>query len=198
MNREIKTFDFFQYKPFAKDSANFSFLAKLAALKMKGHREQIQNEAIAYIEGVAPYELQYIFNPNELQGNIGKFKSFYNVLNKETDFTKIIEQTCLFFDTNVDDFSRYLISDSYLENKERLWESYFALIIEMGFQNENRTAIIKVIGLCNFLETTFNHLDDSQLSTTLDTAKLVSLFNANVILDKDIFPLPSSSYISFN
>lgn len=198
MNREIKTLDFFQYKPFTKDSASFSFLAKLASLKIRGHREQIQNEAIAYIDGIAPYELQYVSNPSDLQGNINKFKSFYNILNKDKNFTQIVEQTCVFFNTNVNDFLIYLKSDSYLENKEKLWESYFALIIEMGFQSENRSAIIKVLGICNFLEVIFNHLDDSQLSTTLNASKLVSLFNASIILDKDIFPLPSSSYISFN
>jgi hypothetical protein len=198
MNRDIKPLDFFQYKPFSKNSVNFTFLAKLAGLKMKGDREQIQNEAIAYIDGIAPYESQYVSNPNDLEGNIGKFKSFYNILNKDKNFAQIIEQTCLFFNTNVNDFLIYLKSDSYLENKERLWESYFALIIEMGFQSENRTAIIKAIGLCNFLETIFNHLDENKLKTTLNTTKLISLFNANIILDKDIFPLPSSSYISFN
>ena len=36
-----------------------------------------------------------------------------------------------------------------------MFKSFFTLIIEMWFQNENRTAIIKVIGVCNFLEVTF-------------------------------------------
>ena len=37
-----------------------------------------------------------------------------------------------------------------------MFKSFFTLIIEMWFQNENRTAIIKVIGLCNFIEVIFS------------------------------------------
>ncbi|MCV9929774.1 hypothetical protein OIU83_19085 [Flavobacterium sp. LS1R49] len=189
---------FFYYKPFLKKSPDFSFPAKLVSLKAKGQRELMQNEALDFIDGIVPYNLQYVFNVNELYGDIGKFKLFYDFLYKGKILTHIIEQTCVFFDTSVKDFLIYLESDSYLENKQRLWETYFALIITMGYDNENRTAIMKVMMLCNFLEKVFDHLDDAQFTTTLDKTKLFSLFNASIVLNEEIFPLPAKSSMSIN
>ena len=102
----------------------------------------------------------------------------------------MVAQTCTFFNTDVVDFSEYLKSDAYLENKERLWESYFALIIEMGYENENLKSIIEVLTLCNFLEVVFDHVDSSQDCTILEQDVLRSLINATIVLDKNIFPLP--------
>lgn len=182
--------NFFYYTPFTASPPVFTFSEKLSSLKTASDRKGMQTEAISFIEGKSPYESQYVVNVNILQGYIGDFKLFYCSLAKEESLILIIEQTCLFFNTDVTDFSEYLNSDPYLENKERLWDSYFALIIEMGYENDNLISIIEVLTLCNFLEVVFIHLDSSQYATTLDQSALSSLFNATIVLDKEIFPLP--------
>jgi hypothetical protein len=182
--------NFVYYKPFATSPPVFLFPNRLASLKLENNRSGMQKEAIYFIEGKPPYELQYVIKVNALQGYIGNFKSFYHFLKKEKILTTIVKQTCFFFKTDEANFSNYLTSEDYLENKERLWESYFALVIEMGYNSENLTALIEVLILCNFLENVFKNIESLIDITTLSNEILLSLFNATIVLDSDIFPLP--------
>ncbi|MFY0629710.1 MAG: hypothetical protein JXR05_04965 [Flavobacteriaceae bacterium] len=185
--------NFFYYKSYLGSPPIFTFSEKLSSLKSANDRQGIQNEAIYFIEGKPPYESQYVTSVDKLLGYIGNFKLLYDHLNTLEDLTIIAEEITIFFKTDALSFSEYLKEDSYLENKERLWESYFALIIENGYENENLTSIIEVLTLCNFLEIIFHHLDDTQLITTYNKSELSFLFHANIVLDKNIFPLPPYS-----
>lgn len=187
-----QSWNFFKHKPSSNDT---SFYKKLALLKSNGKRQLIHEEAIKFIEGTS-YENHYVADLYSLEGYISKFELFYNSLRNKKELSQIVEETFLYFDTDIDDFSRYLKSDSYLENKERLWETYFALIIEMGYDNQNLTSITKVLTLCNFLENIFNNQYDTPFITTIGKKKLDSLFNATIILDKNVFPLPPYTLIT--
>lgn len=185
-----RLWNFFYYKPFIKSPPVFTFINKLSSLKSVNNRQGMFTEATSFIEGKSPYELQYVDNLASLHGYISNFNSFFFFLAKEKNLNLVIEQTCIFFKTDVTNFSNYLKTTIYLENKERLWESYFALIIEMGYENDNLISIIEVLTICNFLEVVFNHLDYSQNNTTISQTTLLSLFNATIVLDEKIFPLP--------
>ncbi|WP_438712414.1 hypothetical protein ACSTS3_08705 [Aquimarina muelleri] len=185
-----RLFNFFYYKPFTLSPPIFTFSNTLISLKSLSDRQGMQTESISFIEGTPPYQFQYVNNVNILKGYIGNFKPFYDYLAKEKNLTLVVAQTCTFFSVEVVDFQKYLNSKTYLENKEKLWESYFALIIEMGYENENLISIIEVLTLCNFLEIVFDNVVDHQLVTMLESAVLLSLFKATIVLDKDIFPLP--------
>ncbi len=190
ISRSEHLFNFFGYSSYQIILPSPSFLNTLGLLKSAQNRKGMQTEAISFIEGKSPYQSRYVKNVHELQGYVGGFQLFYEFWEKEERITDVVTQTCTFFNTEVADFLAYLKSDVYLVNKERLWESYSALVIEMGFENENLISIIEVLTLSNFLELVFQYLDRNQFSTTLDTVKLKSLFHATIILDKNIFPLP--------
>ncbi len=180
-----KLTNFFYYTPFITSPPKYFFITQLYKLNNEQDRKGMQSEAVSFIEGNPPYQSQYVTNVNELEGYIGDFKSYYEYLNKEKSLTLIVSQTCIFFKTDVTDFSNYLKTNAYLGNKERLWESYDALVIEMGYDNDNLIAIIEVLTLCNLLEFVFNKEIEK-----LDEAVLKSLFKATIVLDKNIFPLP--------
>lgn len=181
---------FIYYKPFIISPPVFLFPNILASLKQANDRKGMQAEAVSFIEGKSPYEAQYVINVNTLQGHLGSFQSFFHSLNKEKNLSNIVEQTCLFFGTDAIQFSAYLKSNVYLENKEKIWESYFALIIEIGYDSENLASLIEVLTLCNFLEIVFKDIGNTECITILKNETLLSLFHATIILDKGIFPLP--------
>ncbi len=181
-----RLWNFVYYKPFATSTDVFLFSNKLASLKKENNREGMQVETICFIEGQSPYVNQYVTDVNRLQGFIGSFKMFYHFFKEEIP-TTIVEKTCLFFATDEVSFSDYLISEDYLVSKERIWESYFALIIERGYAMKNLMDLTEVLTLCNFFENVFkNDIDPIALSNDA----LRSLFNSTIVLDINIFPLP--------
>lgn len=190
INETARKWNFFSYIPITKSPPSPTFIDKLTELKSSNDRKGMQAEAVLFIEGSSNYKLLYVNNVNNLDGYIGSYLTLYNYLNTEKVFYDLVQTVCAFFETSSANFSNYLKSDSYLSEKERLWESYFALIIEMGYQNENFERIIKVITLCNFLETVFSNLNYENTTTFLDEINLKELFYATIILDSSIFPLP--------
>lgn len=191
-NASEMKWSFFTYAPPAVSPPSpCVFTEKLVSLKSSGDRKGMEAEAVTFIEGEAPYQLQYVANVDDLQGYIGSFRYFYRDLEKIRNLTTIVERTCLFFESTVANFSTYLKSGNYQTYKEQLWESYFALIIEMGYSGKNFEEIIKVLTLCNFLENVFSNLNTEQHATTLNETALLQLFHATIILDNQIFPLPA-------
>jgi len=191
ISQSEKEWSFFTYQMPAKSPPDdYVFIEKLTQLKTAANRKGMQTEAVSFIDGQPPYQSQYVNNVRSLQGKINRFINFYALLEVEDNLFYIVEKTCIFFDTTVSTFSEYLKSDGYQTQKELLWESYFALIIAMGFEGENLEQIIKVLTLCNFLEMVFNNLNTTQTATELDETTLFYLFRATIVLYADIFPLP--------
>ncbi len=190
INATEKIWNFTSYKPDAKKTTANLFYNNLVKLKTANDRLGMQKEAVSFIEGASDYKQQYVDNVYQLEEYIGGFLSFYHDLERQKDLTNIIRKTCSFFNTNVKDFSNYLKKDTFLKAKERLWGSYFALLIEIGYENEILEDIIKVVTLCNFLETIFDQLKSKQEESLIHESKLKYLFHATIILDDKIFPLP--------
>lgn len=181
---------FFYYSPYSSTTIAFTFPNKLAALKTSGDRVGMQQEAISFIEGKSPYEAQYVNNVHTLKGYINQFQSFYKVLRNEKNLGHIIEQTCTYFHTDKITFSEYLKSDDYLIEKERIWESYFALLIEMGYSLRNLTSFAEVLVMCNFIELVFDACSNTKDSVVFEEKKINDLLNATIVLSEIIFPLP--------
>lgn len=180
-----KIWNFFTYNGLIYSPPFTSFTDQLSTLKAAGNRKGMQSEALLFVEGSTPYQWQYVKDVRQFHGYIGKFLSFYNALQKTEQLTHTIEKTCLFFNTDVEHFSTYLHSNIYMDDKAKIWESYFALIILPGYENDNLEDLIKVLILCNFLEIIFEKPAIAQHET-----KLQPLFEATVVLNKTIFPLP--------
>lgn len=170
-----------------------SFIAKLAALKMTNNRQAMEDEAVLFIEGAAPYTSGYVRHVNELAGQVGRFPVFYEELADMESLVQSVELAVAFFGTGVKELAGYLTSAAYLETKESLWGSCFALIIVQGYESRSLHDITRALMLCNFLEIVFSNLDETRSATTLDNRKLHHLFRATLLLDSTIFPLPGSS-----
>lgn len=196
INAADKSWNFLSYTPLVTSPPTYFFPDKLASSKAANDREAMQQGAISFIEGIPPYEQQFVNNVHALPGNIGTFLPFYNLLVKSGDLDQIVEKTVVFFNTDIAAFLDYLKSSDYLAQKERVWESYFALLIEMGYEIDNLKNTIKVLTLCNFLETIFNNLDSKQSATLLSQKALSQLLYATIVLENAIFPLPPYTILS--
>lgn len=182
--------NFFYYSPYTSTTIAFTFTNKLAALKTANNRLGMQEEAITFIEGKAPYENQYVNNAHTLKGYISQFQSYYKVLRDEKVLINIIDQTCNYFHTDKVTFTEYLKSDDYLIEKEKIWESYFALLIALGYEIRNLTTFTEILVMCNFLELVFNACNNTKDSIVFEQKRLENLLNATIVLSETIFPLP--------
>jgi hypothetical protein len=172
-----------------------TFYDRLVALKASGNRVGMENEAIAFLEGIEPYQNQFITQINKQLGFIGSFAALYNDLKTTKSNDNVVVLVCNFLKTDVTSFVDYLKSPAYIQLKERFWFSYFALLIVMGYKNSELEAIIKILTICNYVEIVFSHLNTNTKATVtvLEKNALFNLFHATILLDKDIFPLPPYS-----
>lgn len=185
-----KKWNFFTYVPDVSSPPLNTFASVLAGLKTQGDRQGMQSQSVAFVEGTSPCQPPYLEHVGQLQGDIGGFLLYYEVLKASKNLTHVVAETCVYFGCSVQEFSAYLGSSEYLYEKEQLWSSYFALIILMGYNSENLEDIIKVLTLCNFLEAVFGGLGAAQLETSFTQSQLHELFYATVILYAEVFPLP--------
>ena len=182
--------NFFGYTIANSSPPTNTFYDQLKALKEAGNRLGIRTEAIAFLEGKLPYQNQFVLRVKKQSGYIGSFVALYNNLETTKANDNVVTLVCNFLKTDVISFTGYLKSAAYNESKERLWYSYFALLIEMGYRNNDLEAIIKNLTICNFLENIFSNLNTKGTATVLGKEVLFDLFHATILLDKTIFPLP--------
>lgn len=189
-NPSQEKWNFFYYSPYTSTTIAFTFPTTLATLKTATNRQGMQEEAIKFIEGEAPYENQYVNNAHTLKGYINQFESFYKVLRNEKLLLNIIDQTDTYFHTDKVTFTEYLKSDDYLIEKERIWESYFALLIASRYGHRNLTTFTEILIMCNFLELVYNACNNTKDSIVFEQKRLEDLLNATIVLSQTIFPLP--------
>lgn len=182
--------NFFGYTIAHSSPPKNTFYDQLKALKEAGNRNGMENEAIAFLEGVPPYQNQFVYEVNKQSGYIGSFAALYNHLQNTKSTDNVVILVYNFLKTDVTSIIEYLKSTPYMDSKERLWDSYFALLIVMGYRNSDLEAIIKNLTICNYLETIFSHLNARKTVTVLESKALYNLFHATILLDKAIFPLP--------
>ncbi len=80
----------------------------------------------------------------------------------------------------------YFTDPAYLADIDRLWQSYFALIIQLGHDRKLLADITLALWLAHILAVT---LDPLGKPSALTPAQLSSLPNATIVLPSAIFPL---------
>lgn len=193
ISRRDKKWNFFTYEPATLSPSVTGFTDQLKQLKSSANRQGIQQEAVSFAEGDSSYTGLYVENVGQLGEYAGEFLLLYSQLCSPEGYINPVSFVNDFYDVTTADFSAYLKAEKYLRNRERLWDSYFALLIEAGYDRENFAEIIAVLTTCNLLETIFSNLDQDQTGTTLSQQEILSLLNATILLPETIFPLPPYS-----
>ena len=176
------TYGFLKYK-----AASNKFYTALKGFKKSKDREKMLSEAAKFIQGDGSYKNQYIEQWSDLKGHIARFLSVVDTIGDS--FENLAKCIVDELDSDFTKFKKYLKDKSYLEQKENLWNSYFALVIELGYQYKWLDQVTRILVAINFIETIFNNLDKDN-KCTLTAEQLILLRAATILLPDDILPLP--------
>jgi len=183
-------FSFVVYEPFNTSPPANSFFYKLLVLKNANDRNGMEEEAVKLIEKEDLYGNIFVTSLEDLIGTIVLFPPVSIEINKLDNYDALILFICEFFETTTDEFYNYLKSQDYLFQKERLWQSYFALIIRLGYRYQWLDQISKLIVICNLMEEIFFNITEDACKTPFDYDEVKDLMQASIILPNSIFPMP--------
>jgi hypothetical protein len=145
--------------------------------------------ANAFLEGLPPFEGQFVAHLASLVGPIQDFWLIDEWL--RTDPPVLDNEALLRYVEEIlkGPVSEYVTSTVYLSQKERLWESLFALAIILGYRTGLLEKIVTTLVMCRLVERL--GAGDPALGTP---EGILEAARATILLPPRIFPLPPSDY----
>ncbi len=201
LTSEDLQFNFVQYPdPYESPpvSSTNSFFNDLVHLRESGKpdtRNEMENLAVNYIDGSVEYEEKFINNVNEINGPIKYFSKIDDYIRKTPEFEieALICEAESILHKEKDEITSYLKSTEYNFEKDSIWQSYFTLIIILGYRYDLLEYFTKTLVMCNLLEYIFL---ENNFDISIDEIK--SLAFATIILPESVFPLPPSTSQKFS
>lgn len=99
---------------------------------------------------------KYISMSSELQGLIALFANLESLIELESIFDpqELLSWVLQEFEIKkLKVLEKYLQSETYLEQKDQIWQSWFALAFINGYQEASLKELSKILKFCHFLET---------------------------------------------
>ncbi|MEM6271604.1 MAG: hypothetical protein AAF998_19360 [Bacteroidota bacterium] len=189
---------FVQYAPLLQSPPRTSLFTELVALRAKlptdpETRIKMEERAVGYIDN-SP---QYISNLTKLEGTIRRFAKLYEVLQgvKEYNYETLLGVTETILGADQATLRDYLRSPKYRRERDRVWQSYFALVVVLGYNYRLLREFTTVLVTANFLDVLF-----FDLRLAAKPSAMRSLIKATIILPifhdqlqvgaEQLFPLP--------
>jgi len=180
----------YSYKPTSPATTNLytSFLSNFnsSGMAKKGAREKINEDAFDFVNGVSPYEGQYIGNISSLPAPFTLFPGIYDSIhdNPPSDTKALSSLITEKSNEDIETLSLLMVNSEFLQIKEQVWQNVFALTV-LNFYNINSLQDeIKILLVCNLIEYLIN---DPQ------TSDLEQILSASVTLPSPIYPLPATA-----
>jgi hypothetical protein len=186
---ELK-FGFVVYEPLHTSPPINSFSDKLIELKENQDRDGMEKEAVKLIANNPEYENIFISHVSCLSGYISRFSWVLTKTKDLENYNYIVAYIRELLETTVDELYNYLKSRDYIVQKEKLWQSYFALIIETGYRFTWLDQVTEFLVACNFIEKLFFNITANVDQTPLTREEIKDLMYASIVLPENIFPLP--------
>lgn len=161
-----------------------SLFSALCAAREQG-RAKMEQTAVDFIEGVPPYTGEYISHWSDLSGPIFFFPEIYRRLVRAENLTAL--EVTEIFGQRLSKVAEYLVSPAYLAEKERVWQSYFALVIVAGYDEGLLLELVETLIVCHLAESVFLVQPGG---IEADAAMLHAMLHASIILPQEVFPLP--------
>lgn len=166
-------------------------------------REAAQALALQFIDGDAPYQGDFIADLWRLDGPVGQFPSTYVLLPKpQTTPAAWLAKAC---EQITQLLARYALTWSYfhcgdyIQALDRVWQSYFALIITLGYDTALLDELTRTLLLAHLIEVALlPYVNDASTDAAspepahLNPQQLVTLLQATPVLPASVFPLPSA------
>ncbi|PKQ60292.1 hypothetical protein BZG02_20040 [Labilibaculum filiforme] len=170
-----------------------TFFDKLIELKKLGDRVGIEEEVERFFKNDGLYKDVCVTDLTNLSGEIVKFQLILIECEKMEDINFLVSTICEFLHTSVDRFYSYLKSQEYSIQKEKLWQTYFALVIKIGYRVKCLGEITRLLIACNLLEELFFNLTEEINKMPFKQEELRDLLQASLVLPDSVFPLPPYS-----
>ncbi len=164
-------------------------------------REAAQALALQFIDGDTPYQGDFVQGMHVLAGPISQFPHFFDHLPKPGDnpsewlarasekITLLLSRYALTWD--------YFDSSAYAYELDRVWQSYFALIVILGYDTALLDDLARALLLAHLIEVALQPYADSAgvdrsppVHIHFTAQQLAELFTATIVLSAQVFPLP--------
>lgn len=195
LSEEELAYSFAEYTPYLASPPRPDLYRKLISLNKAGDVAGIDREVDLFLEAEPPY-LQARLYPGELMGPIKWFDTIYHELqlldtpSKEGILTLAESYIPSLSGTDFPvTLSQYLSSQEYLEQKEAVWQTYFALVIRLGYEFLWLDQLSKTLLCCHILETLV--IPSSPPEPYLASELFWDLIHCSILLPEELFPLHS-------
>jgi len=197
LNAKELALSFASYQPSPKWPHGNAFYLKLRELKKQQNRAGMEQEANVFLEGQAPYTSSRLYEGSlhgpicwfsDLLREIRSHASLWDRATLETTLTRQLASWTA--DLPLPPLESYLQSPSYLMQKEAAWQTYFALILKLGYEPRWLDTLSRTLIMCHILE----YLVEQQQASpppAQETDGLYGLVFASILLPDTLFPLPT-------
>ena len=182
---------FFSYDDTSPPGA--SFLVALAALVPQG-RPAMEALALAFIDGAMPWQRQYIASRSALRGPIAEFAPLALRL-QQADRAGWVDTLCHALQALLERYGKtgaWLRGPDYAAALDRVWQSYFALTVLLGYDQALLADLALTLWLANAVAKALSIDADGRLHVgTLTKAQNAAVAHASLLLPATVFPLPA-------
>lgn len=188
-------YGFFGYA--ASSPPSGSFYADLAAAVPRG-RAAMEGLAVDFIDGAAPYSGQFIANRSALPWPVSAFAGIALDLRPMEPWGDVwIEELRDEVAQLLADGGKtgsYLRDPEYLRMLDEVWQSYFALVVTLGYDEALLGDFARTLWLANAIERALIVAHNGALfPRPLSPEQSAALAGASVLLAAPVFPLPPAN-----
>jgi hypothetical protein len=188
-------YGFIQYS--ASSPPSSAFYEDLGAACQKG-RYAAEALALSFIDGDAPYQGELVGSLRSLSGPVREFAHLAAKLQRLAPRpTKWALQLKERLDALLDRYhepASYFRSADYRAVIDRIWQSYFALVVTLGYDGALLTDLSQSLWLSHVIDQAVTPDSADRVAVNeLTHAQTVELANATVILPASVFPLPAAA-----
>lgn len=160
-------------------------------------RADMESASVAYIDGRVGADAPFVRNIDELGAPISTYPRIYQLLAQcgqraddgaESESSNVIDDIWNSLDIPRADVVKYLSSQAHIADMVRVWQSYFALVIKLGYAPRDREQLTQVLIVEHAL---LRLLEPTSILPSID--ELAALGKTVVTLPDAIFPLPPVS-----
>lgn len=180
----------------------YNGLIEIKKASQNNIRFQMQQLAISFIEG-KEFPDQFIPSINDIKGDIKYFAHLNSWLRQQDQiiFRQLKAKLEDVLKSDWNKFKQYLETENYKQEKDKIWQNFFALVIMLDYHPHILEEFTKILVMCNLLERIIavaeysnggseNTIDDTSPKTSQE---IIEAARASIILPQDLFPLPPAN-----
>ncbi|NVB41005.1 hypothetical protein G6O69_24405 [Pseudenhygromyxa sp. WMMC2535] len=192
VSEEALAYAFIEYRESSPPASGF--YQDLVVASSVGRRPA-EALALAFIDGAPPYAGVFVSSMGELSGPVRDFATLADRVRRSPSGSERrlaqLEPLLTELFARYDDAPAYLESASYRAELDRIWQSYFALVVILGYDESLLIDLVETLWLAHLIQRSLTTNAEGELVVSeLSPEQLVELANATIILPREVFPLP--------